>query len=244
MIYVYLDQFQTLYLLFILSPQDTDTEDRMSDKTQCGKVLVAVMFCPVKFNKKGKTLGTLSVAVQAARQLPVQYKKRLSNSFVKLYLLPDTSSNSKHKTAIMKNNLNPVWEETFTYKNIIYEDLAVERVLEITVWDHNQGASNDFIGGLRIGPLPGRKPRQRDFVDCIGDEAAQWEAMLAQPGVWVERWHALRLSMSPCFVDLSSIPPLAPLHVFVPEELGKLAPKFVSKLASPSPSPSPEGESN
>ena len=215
-------------------------EDRVSDKTQRGKVLVAVMFCPDEIDKKGKTLGTLSVAVQAARQLPVMDKKGLSDGFVKLYLLPDTSSSSKHKTAIMKNNLNPVWEETFTYKHVVYEDLAVERVLEVTVWDHNRGASNDFIGGVRIGPLPGRIQNRRDFVDSVGDEAAHWEAMLAQPGVWVERWHALRLSMTPRFVDLSSIPPPAPLHVFTPEELGKPAPNFVSKLASLSPSLSPE----
>ena len=192
------------------------------------------MFHPVQQNKKKITIGTLNVVVKQAKGLSQLDKKRLPNGFVMLYLLPDTTSGSRRKTAAAKSCLNPQWEEQFTYEKVVLEELATERVLEVTVWDLNKGASNDFIGGLRVGPIPGRKPRQRDFVDCTADEAVQWEAMLARPGEWVEQWHTLRLSMNPRRVDLSSLPSPAPLHTFTPVDFSKPPSEYVAS-AMPAP---------
>ncbi len=36
----------------------------------------------------------------------------MSDPYVRLYLLPDRSSSSKRKTQTVKNNLNPVFDET------------------------------------------------------------------------------------------------------------------------------------
>lgn len=66
------------------------------------------------------------------------------------YLLPDKAKHSKQKTKVIKKNLNPQWHETFVFEDVELEELQ-ERCLEITVWDHDNLSSNDFLGGLRLG---------------------------------------------------------------------------------------------
>ncbi|BFZ06345.1 hypothetical protein BsWGS_09385 [Bradybaena similaris] len=41
--------------------------------------------------------------------------KNLADPYVKMYLLPDKSSSSKRRTKVFKDNLNPVFDETFEY---------------------------------------------------------------------------------------------------------------------------------
>ena len=38
--------------------------------------------------------------------------KGLADPYIKMYLLPDRDSKSKRKTTIIKDNLNPVFDET------------------------------------------------------------------------------------------------------------------------------------
>ena len=122
----------------------------------------------------------------------------LTDATVKMYLLPNQSSSNKRKTQVIKHNLSPVWNEQFTYENICLEDLSSGRVLEVTVWDYDRRGSNDFIGGLRIGPHPDPvRQKLKNWMDSIGDEVSHWEAMLERPGEWVEQWHVLRPSMEP-----------------------------------------------
>ena len=151
--------------------------------------------------------GTLNVLIKEARDLPSMNPSGLADAVVKGFLLPDhSSSSSKRKTGVVKNNLNPVWEEKFAYHAISLQDLLSERVLELTLWQHDKHG-NEFIGGLRVGGAPGRSPRQQKWMDAIGAEVSHWEEMLSQPGQWVEEWHTLRPSMVPREVDLSKTPP-------------------------------------
>ena len=159
------------------------------------------MFSPTE-TKKGKTKGTLTIMIKQARDLPNMDSKGLTDAFVKCYLLPDKSSSGKRKTGVIKNNLNPVWEERFSYEKVNLEELSRERVMEVTVWDLNRGSSNDFIGGLRLGPTPGRASRHKEWMDSIGEEVTHWETTLSQPGKWVEQWHTLRTTMDPRSVSL------------------------------------------
>ena len=168
------------------------------------------MFSPsLSDTKRGNIKGTLHIAVKSARHLPNMDTKGLTDGFVKLYLLPDKSSKGKKKTTVIKNNLNPEWEESFAYEKVSLEDLRVARVLEVTVWDYDKGSSNDFVGGLRLGPAPNRVENHKEWIDSNSDEASHWEEMLSRHDEWVERWHSLRASMDPRNIDLSDISALA-----------------------------------
>ena len=159
-------------------------------------------------NNTSKTFGTLHVAIHQAEDLPAMDEHGLTDATVKFYLLPNQSSSGKRKTKVINNKLNPVWDEQFTYENIFLDDLSSQRVLEVTVWDYDRRGSNDFIGGLRIGPNPDSvTDGLKDWMDSIGDEVSHWEAMLERPGEWVERWHDLRPSMEPAskYSALSSV---------------------------------------
>ena len=151
----------------------------------------------------------------------------LTDATVKMYLLPNQSSSGKCKTQVIKHSLNPAWNEQFTYENICLEDLTSGRVLEVTVWDYDRRGSNDFIGGLRIGPAPSDSSsaaKHKDWMDSIGDEVTHWESVLARPGEWVEQWHVLRPSMEPLGKhhtswspkprkkELSPVQELSPMH--------------------------------
>lgn len=175
-----------------------------SDPCHRGELKLGLMFAPTE-TKGGKTKGTLHISVKGAKSLPKMDESGLTDGFVKLYLLPDKSSKGKRKTAVIKKNLNPDWNETFTYEKVVQEELSMERVLEVTVWDYDRGASNDFMGGLRIGPAPYKVKKRKDWMDSNKEEASQWEEMLARPKEWVECWHSLRSSMDPRDVD--DVPP-------------------------------------
>jgi len=68
----------------------------------------------------------------------------LNNDLYSSYFLPDKSRKSKRKTGVQKKNVNPVWNEKFTYKHVSLDELE-SRVLEITVWDYDSSA-HQFLG--------------------------------------------------------------------------------------------------
>ena len=101
------------------------------------------------------------------------------------------------------NSIAPVWEEVFVYKGS-EKDLLTQRVLEVTIWDFDKRGSNDFIGGVRIGPArSGSASQGPDWMDSFGDELVHWESVMARPGEWVEQWHTLRPRMDK---SISSLP--------------------------------------
>ncbi len=168
-----------------------------------GQLQLSLQFLPAdKQSKSKKTKGTLNVTVRQAKELPVMHSSGTTDAFIKCYLLPDKGSSGKRKTGVIKNNLNPVWGTTFSYEKVSLEELSTERVLEVVVWDFNKGATSDFIGGLRLGPAPGRSGKH-EWMDSIGEEVTHWEEALARPGEWVELWHTLRTTMDYRSVSLT-----------------------------------------
>lgn len=91
---------------------------------------------------------------------------------------------------MLKRNLNPHWDHKFTYDDVTLEELR-NRVLELTVWDHDLGTSNDFLGGVRIGL--GRSGE--DWDDCEGDEVSLWQFLLSKPNTWTQSTLSLRSQM-------------------------------------------------
>jgi hypothetical protein len=59
--------------------------------------------------------NVLIVVVHECRNLIPCDKDNLADPYVRLYLHPDRSSTSKKRTKLAKNNLNPVFDETFEW---------------------------------------------------------------------------------------------------------------------------------
>ena len=185
------------------------------------------MFAP---GEKGK--GTLHINIKQAKELPRMDPNGLTDGLVKCHLLPDKSAKGKRKTGVIKNNLNPVWEERFTYEKVTLEELSKERVLEACVCHNDPKGNNIVIGGVRLGSAPSTASKHKEWMDSIGDEVSHWEAMLTHPGEWVDRWHTLRHSMDPRSVDLT-IPPSGSTSSFQhPTRVDVTVPSKVEELSS------------
>ncbi|KAK2848926.1 hypothetical protein Q5P01_008760 [Channa striata] len=74
--------------------------------------------------------------------------RQLSNPYVKCYLLPDKSRQSKRKTGIKRNTINPVYNETLKYS--ISRSQLFTRSLLISVWHHGRLSRNAFLGEVEI----------------------------------------------------------------------------------------------
>lgn len=158
-------------------------------------------------SKMGEMYGKLHIQVRNAKELANMDTDGYTDGFVKMFLLPSKSSKMQRKTKVIKDDLNPTWNERFMYDKVTLEQLSTSHALEVTVWDHDLISSNDFVGGLRIGPAP--KPGQtKEWMDSTSEEASQWEEMLSCPNEWVERCHVLRPSMNYRDISVSETKPV------------------------------------
>lgn len=133
--------------------------------------------------------------IKEAKNLTAAKSGGTSDSFVKGYLLPMRNKASKRKTPVMKKTLNPHYNHTFVYNGVRLEDLQ-HMCLELTVWDREPLASNDFLGGVRLGVGTGISSGEVvDWMDSTGEEVSLWQKMQRYPGSWAEGTLQLRSSM-------------------------------------------------
>ncbi|XP_067419938.1 double C2-like domain-containing protein alpha isoform X2 [Emydura macquarii macquarii] len=149
-----------------------------------GRILLALTYSS---ERRGLLVGILRCAHLAAMDV-----NGYSDPYVKTYLRPDVEKKSKHKTSVKKKTLNPEYNEvlegaggaqgTPQFAEFFYEidqaELA-QKSLEVTVWDYDIGKSNDFIGGMTLGP--GSK----------GEGLQHWLRCLQSPDRRWEHWHTL-----------------------------------------------------
>ncbi|XP_069749445.1 synaptotagmin-like protein 4 [Narcine bancroftii] len=74
--------------------------------------------------------------------------KRRSNPYVKSYLLPDKSRQSKRKTTIKRNTTNPIYNEILRYD--ISESQLIMRTLQLSVWHYDRFGRNTFLGEVDL----------------------------------------------------------------------------------------------
>ncbi|KAG8034618.1 hypothetical protein G9C98_007694 [Cotesia typhae] len=82
--------------------------------------------------------------------LPLNDPSSIPDPYVKLYLLPDRHKETKRKTAVLKDNCNPVYDEQFEY--VVSQGDLNERVLEVSVCTQKAwlSSSNNIMGQVRI----------------------------------------------------------------------------------------------
>uniref|UniRef100_A0A1B6J463 C2 domain-containing protein n=1 Tax=Homalodisca liturata TaxID=320908 RepID=A0A1B6J463_9HEMI len=162
-----------------------------------GELIVGLKFVPpqVSPSKKGGNKGCLQVLVKEAKNLAAVKSNGTSDPFCKSYLLPDKGRSSKQKTPVLRKCCSPAWHHTFTYAGVTLDELA-SRSLELTIWDHDRLASNEFLGGVRLNLGSGKhNGKAVDWMDASGKETTLWQRMLERPNLWVESCLPLRPSL-------------------------------------------------
>jgi len=116
----------------------------------CGKVKLSVSY----------KQDTLLVMVHHIQNLSFTDPSREEpNAYVKVYLHPDPTKQTKRKTKVVKKNCNPSFMEMLEYR--IPLDVVKCRTLQATVWDSSQFQENMFLGSATI---------QLDKVDLLKGE--------------------------------------------------------------------------
>ncbi|XP_059832989.1 synaptotagmin-like protein 1 isoform X2 [Hypanus sabinus] len=149
-----------------------------------GEINLAIKYIPVGTLGTGDPpTGEVHIWMKNARDLP-QLRSSGVDSFVKCYVLPDTSKKSYQKTRIVKKDINPVYNHTIVYDGFRTEDLK-EVCVELTVWDHEK-LTNHFLGGLRLGLGTGYSYGiPVEWMDSTEEEVALWQEMMSSPNEWI-----------------------------------------------------------
>ncbi|KPJ18929.1 Synaptotagmin-like protein 4 [Papilio machaon] len=140
----------------------------------------------LKFECEGRGKGTLHVLVKEAKNLVATKPNGLADVFCKSYLLPERGRLAKQKTGVSRRTLSPRWEHTFTYRGLAPAELA-GRALELSLWDRDRLASNDFMGAVRLSLGTGTYMGANvNWMDSVGKEVTLWQTMMQRPNFWVE----------------------------------------------------------
>lgn len=94
------------------------------------------------------TRGVFSVMVHHVRSLPLVGNAQEPSTYVKVYLLPDPTKETKRKTKVVKKNCHPSFMEMLEYRMTL--DLISNRTLTATVWNYDALQENEFLGGIEL----------------------------------------------------------------------------------------------
>ena len=126
------------------SPSDViiPPEPALPDPTR--KEYLGQIFFSIKYDSQSMTLG---LKIMKATKLPAKDFSGTSDPFVKICLLPNKKD--KLETRVKRKNLNPVWNEYFTFEGFPHEKL-MHRTLCLQVLDYDRFSRNDPIGDVRL----------------------------------------------------------------------------------------------
>uniref|UniRef100_A0A8C4TQ11 Synaptotagmin 12 n=1 Tax=Falco tinnunculus TaxID=100819 RepID=A0A8C4TQ11_FALTI len=135
-----------------------------------GEILLSLSYLP--------TAERLTVVVVKAKNLVWTNGKVTADPFVKVYLLQDGRKISKKKTAVKRDDTNPVFNEAmiFSVPAIVLQELS----LRVTVAECGEDGRADNTGHVLIGPA------------ASGMGITHWNQMLATLRKPVSMWHPLR----------------------------------------------------
>ncbi|XP_026696415.2 synaptotagmin-7 [Ciona intestinalis] len=136
-----------------------------------GELLLSLCYQPLE--------GILDVEIIKGRNMKPMDINGTSDPYVKIWLIYRGKRIEKKKTEIHKNNLNPEFQEEFTFNAPM--DRLREMQLEITVMDHDIIGRNDTIGKIYLGHKSG------------GLEKQHWKDMLTNARKPCLQWHVLKI---------------------------------------------------
>uniref|UniRef100_A0A8C5WH64 Synaptotagmin-12 n=1 Tax=Leptobrachium leishanense TaxID=445787 RepID=A0A8C5WH64_9ANUR len=135
-----------------------------------GEILLSLSYLP--------TAERLTVVVVKSKNLVWTEGKQTADPFVKVYLLQEGRKISKKKTAVKRDDRNPVFNEAmiFSVPAIVLQELS----LRITVAECCDDGRAENIGHVIIGPA------------ASGMGMTHWNQMLATLRKPVSMWHQVR----------------------------------------------------
>ncbi|XP_069126910.1 synaptotagmin-1-like isoform X2 [Argopecten irradians] len=118
-----------------------DNEDAESTKSEVklGKLQFSLEY---DFQK-----GELAVGVIQAADLPGMDMSGTSDPYVKVFFLPDKKK--KHETKVHRKTLNPVFNETFVFKNVPFAEIG-QKTLVFSIYDFDRFSKHDQIGQVKV----------------------------------------------------------------------------------------------
>uniref|UniRef100_A0A8C6GIK7 Synaptotagmin-12 n=1 Tax=Mus spicilegus TaxID=10103 RepID=A0A8C6GIK7_MUSSI len=145
-------------------------QDQNKAADAVGEILLSLSYLP--------TAERLTVVVVKAKNLIWTNEKSTADPFVKVYLLQDGRKMSKKKTAVKRDDPNPVFNEAmiFSVPAIVLQDLS----LRVTVAESSSDGRGDNVGHVIIGP------------GVSGMGTTHWNQMLATLRRPVSMWHPVR----------------------------------------------------
>jgi hypothetical protein len=144
---------------FFLSP--LDPENSVS-----GDVRLKIAYFPPKNDIK---THTFAVNVVSARNLVPRGAGNSSSPYVVLHLLPDLRVKSTQITKVEKNNLNPIYNETFIFG---VDELRNDLEMHLSVWHQGDHPANDVFMGHSSIPIGDAK---------AGHKTDRWYTLLPKP---------------------------------------------------------------
>jgi len=141
------------------------------ERYRLGEILVALGYDP---NREKLSLTVIKCRDLKAKDITTGS----SDPYVKVWLQRKGKRLVKHKTAILRRELNPVFNESFVFDVPLTE--MRQTSLRVTVRDHDVVGVNETIGSVTLGPQSGLT------------ESRQWTEMMAKGKTPVSAWHALR----------------------------------------------------
>ncbi|XP_068627599.1 phosphatidylinositol 4-phosphate 3-kinase C2 domain-containing subunit alpha [Battus philenor] len=92
--------------------------------------------------------GVLAVLILHAQSLAATPQGLPPNPYVKVYLVPDPTKETKRKTRVLKRNSHPSFMEMLEYRLPL--EVVQGRSLQATVWHYDSLQENQFLGGVVI----------------------------------------------------------------------------------------------
>ncbi|KAG8588987.1 hypothetical protein GDO81_006193, partial [Engystomops pustulosus] len=115
-----------------------DKEDEEKEEEKLGKLQFSLDY---DFQN-----NQIQVGVIQATELPALDMGGTSDPYVKVFFLPDKKK--KYETKVHRKTLNPIFNETFTFK-IPYQELG-GKTLCMSIYDFDRFSKHDIIGEVKV----------------------------------------------------------------------------------------------